>query len=219
LDLDWLATYCGLSVILIAGIGVHMTTRWRTPTWFGIIGVVYGVGYYLLTCRPMFGDLVCELEKPAPARAAKWNTEDPNLERWGAFVGLLYGLGLSLRKTLKGGANLYLGDENYWDRVCWNWIALLMLVCMLAGIAWLLSTRLPRTFQGNAFPRASGIIWLVLIAENVVAQVVTGPVFGPRASWNDFTFNLLYLILFALTAVIVYHFQFLKSGWTRREFA
>jgi hypothetical protein len=120
---------------------------------------------------------------------------------------------------LKGGANLYLGDENYWDSVCWNWVALLMVVCMLAGIAWLLYTRLPRKFQGNAFPRAYGIIWIVLIAENVVAQVVTGPVFGRGASWNDFTFNLLYLILFALTAVIVYHFHVLKSGWTRREFA
>jgi hypothetical protein len=204
-------------VILIAGIGVNMTTWWMAPTWFGIMGVLFGVGYYLLNRRSTSGDLVCEPKERNPARAAKWNTEDPNLERWGAFVGLLYGLGLSLRKAFTGGANLYLGDEIYWDRVGWNWVALLMLVCMLAGIAWLLYTRLPREFQGNAFPRAYGIIWLVLIAENVLAQVVTGPVFGPHASWNDFTFNLLYLVLFALTAVIVYHFQFFKCGCPTRS--
>ena len=39
------------------------------------------------------------------------------------FLGLLYGLGLSVRKCIKGGVNLYLGSEDYWDRVCWNWVA------------------------------------------------------------------------------------------------
>jgi hypothetical protein len=219
LNLDWLATYCSLSVILIAGVGVNMTTWWMAPIWFGILGVTYGIGYYLLSWRSPSGELIGELEQHAPAAEAKGNTEDPNLERWGVFVGLLYGLGLSLRKTLKGGANIYLGDEMYWDRVCWNWVAFLMLICLLAGIAWLLATRLPRSFQGDAFPRSYGIIWLVLIAENVVAQVVTGPVFGPRASWNDFTFNVIYLILFALTAVIVFHYHFLKNGRTRSELA
>ena len=175
LNLDWLVTYCGLSVILISGIGVNMTTSWNAPIWFGILGVFFGVGYYLLECRSKSGEFVGEPEKSDPARDAKWPAEDPNLERWGAFVGLLYGLGLSLRKTLKGGANLYIGDEDYWDRVCWNWVAILMLVCMLAGIAWLLYTRLPRKFQGNAFPRAYGIIWLVLIAENVKVAQASSP--------------------------------------------
>jgi hypothetical protein len=54
----------------------------------------------------------------------------------------------------------------------------------------------------------------VLLAQNVMAQVVTGPVFGPGASWNNFMFNLLYVLLFALTAVVVYHFQFVKSKIT-----
>jgi hypothetical protein len=81
----------------------------------------------------------------------------------------------------------------------------------VVGLVWLLAKRLPTNFGGDRFPHASAIIWLVLIAENVVAQVVTGPVFGPRAAWNDFMFNLLYLILFAITGVIVFHFQFIKS--------
>jgi hypothetical protein len=163
--------------------------------WFGVVGAAYGIGYYLLTSRQAKGDGAC----------------DPNLERWGAFVGLLYGLGLSLRKTLKGAANVYLGNENYWDRVCWNWVALLMLVCLMAGLVWLLHKRLPKSFRGDRFPHATAIIWLVLLAQNVMAQVVTGPVFGPRAAWNDLMFNLLYVLLFALTVVIVYHFQFIKT--------
>jgi hypothetical protein len=196
--LDWLATYLCLTVILIAAIGVRLVTWWQAPVWFGVVGAAYGIGYYLLTARQANGDCAC----------------DPNLERWGAFVGLLYGLGLSLRKTLKGVGNVYLGDENYWDRVCWKWVALVMLVCLLAGFVWLLHKRLPKNFRGDRFPHAAAIMWLVLVAQNVMAQVVTGPVFGPRASWNNLMFNLLYVLLFALTAVVVYHFQFVKSKIT-----
>ncbi len=54
-------------------------------------------------------------------------------------------------------------------------------------------------------------MWLVLIAENIVAQVVTGPVAGPRTSWNEVAFSILYLWLFALTGVIVYHCEYTKS--------
>jgi hypothetical protein len=196
--LDWLTTYLCLAVILIAAIGIQLVTWWKAPVWFGVVGAAYGMGYYLLTSRQANGDFAC----------------DPNLERWGAFVGLLYGLGLSLRKTLKGAANVYLGDEKYWDRVCWNWVALVMLVCLLAGLVWLLHKRLPKNFRGDRFPHAAAILWLVLLTQNVMAQVVTGPVFGPRASWNNFMFNLLYVLLFALTAVVVYHFQFMKSKTT-----
>ena len=215
--LDWLATYLTLTVILISAIGVNLITWWKAPIWFGIVGAAYGIGYYLLSFRQTNGDLSCHSEEYDTIQRQEWRTGDPNLERWGAFVGLLYGLGLSLRKTLKGGAYIYLGNEKDWDRFCWNWVALLMLACMLAGLVWLLCRRLPKNFPGDLFPRASGIIWLVLIAENVVAQAVTGPVYGPHAAWNDFVFNILYLILFALTAVIVYHFQFLKYSFLTKR--
>jgi hypothetical protein len=190
---------------------------WQAPPWFGVIGAAFAVAYCIsdswLNVRQR-GD---EVEKPRAQTG--WMIEDPNLERWGVFLGLLYGLGLSLRKTLKGGANVYLGNENYWDRVCWNWVALFMLSCLFAGAVWSLYARFPRDFRGNATPHASAILWLVLIAENLVAQIVTGPVFGPGRDWNDLMFNILYLILFVLTAVIVYHYQFVKSHATQCNLA
>jgi hypothetical protein len=189
-NINWLTTYLSLAVILLAGIGVNMETWWHAPLWFGVVGAAFGIAYWL------FG-----------TSDANTTDGDPNLERWGACVGLLYGLGLSLRKALKGGAESYLGNERYWDSVCWNWVALAMLVCLSIGAVWLLRRRLPASDPRDRFPHAAAIIWLVLIAENVVAQVVTGPVFGPRAAWNDFMFNLLYLMLFAVTAVIVYQVQ------------
>jgi hypothetical protein len=206
-DLDWLTTYLALTTILLAGIGVHLTTRWHAPIWYGVVAAAYAIGYYLLTRRT-------QNDSDAGATAEP-TVGDPNLERWALFLGLLYGLGLSLRKTLKGGAFVYFGNENAWDRRLWNWVAVGMLVCMTAGAICLLIRRLPRNFGGDRFPCAAAIVWLVLIAENVVAQVVTGPVFGPGRAWNDFMFNLLYLILFAISGVIVYHYQLLKSGRMR----
>ena len=71
--------------------------------------------------------------------------------------------------------------------------------------------RIPADFAGDLFPHAAAVFWLVLIVENVVAQVVTGPVVGPHARWDDFQFNLFYLVLFALTGALTYHFQFVSS--------
>jgi hypothetical protein len=205
LNLDWLATYLGCVVILSSCLGLGMT-GWlggaagesAAATSFGIVAAAFGIVYFLMN-------------HGAPNACSVCPFEDPNLERWGAFVGLLYGLGLSFRKAFKGGMGIYLGNENYWDRVGWNWIGLGMLACMIVIATWVLFRPLPRGFAGNVFPRAAGIVWLVLLAENIVAQVVTGPIAGPRASWNEAAFSILYVFLFALTAVIVYHYQFVKS--------
>ena len=85
-----------------------------------------------------------------------------------------------------------------------------MLICLVVGIIKLLSRRIPWRLRTDLFPGAYGIIWLVLIAQNVLAQVVTGPVLGLRASWIEASFSLLYLILFAASAVTVFHYQFVK---------
>jgi len=82
----------------------------------------------------------------------------------------------------------------------------------MVGIAVFLLRRIPFVVGTDVFPRAYGIIWLVLIAENVLAQVVTGPVLGPRASWVEASFSLLYIVLFLASAVIVFHYQFIKSA-------
>lgn len=92
--LDWLTTYLALTTILLAGIGVNLTTRWHAPIWYGVVAAAYAIGYYLLTRRTQ--------SDSDAAATAESILGDPNLERWALFLGLLYGLGLSLRKTLKG---------------------------------------------------------------------------------------------------------------------
>jgi hypothetical protein len=203
-NLDALAIYLGLTVILVWCLGVGMGNWWHASTFFGIAAAVFGIAYYRLCSRE---------EGPADSTAAAMRpaVEDPNLERWGAFLGLVYGLGLTLRKGLKGATNIYFTKEDYWDAVFWNWVSLAMLLCLVAGIVVLFLRRIPRSSRNDVFPGAYSIIWLVLIAQNVLAQVVTGPPFGPRASWIEFSFSLLYVVLFITSAVIIFHYQFLKT--------
>jgi hypothetical protein len=177
---------------------------WHAPTYFGIAAAIFGIGYHYLASR--------EGSRASPASAPKARrVEDPNLQRWGLFVGLVYGLGLTLRKGLKGATNIYFTDENYWDALFWNWVSLAMLICLLVGMAVLLLRRIPWNVRTDIFPGAYAIIWLVLIAQNVLAQVVTGPVAGPRASWIEASFSILYVVLFCASAVIVFHYQFVKT--------
>lgn len=204
LNLDSLATYLGLTVILVWCLSVGMANAWHAPTFFGIATAVFGIGYFFLaSCEVRRTDSAASAMDPA--------VEDPNLERWGAFLGLLYGLGLTLRKGLKGTTNIYFANENYWDAVFWNWVSLGMLVCLVVGMAVLLRCRIPRSSRQDAFPGAYGMIWLVFIAQNVLAQLVTGPLLGPRASWIEVSFSLFYVVLFFVSAVIVFHFQFVKN--------
>jgi len=197
LNYDSLATYLGLTVILVWCLGVGMLNSWHAPTFFGIAVAIFGIGYHYRASR-------------GASRAGSALSELPNLERWGVFLGLVYGLGLTVRKGLKGATNIYFSAENYWDAIFWNWISLAMLICLVVGIIKLLSRRIPWRLRTDLFPGAYGIIWLVLIAQNVLAQVVTGPVLGLRASWIEASFSLLYLILFAASAVTVFHYQFVK---------
>jgi hypothetical protein len=211
---DGLVTYLGFSLILIAAIGPNLATTWPAPFCFALVAAAFGVGYFLLSSQSATD------EAAGNRQQLRLNAEDRNLERWGLFLGLVYGLGLSLRKLLKGGSHLYLanyGDEKYWDPTCWKWVAAGMLVCLLAGLAWFLACRVSVDFGGDVFPHAAAIFWLVLIVENVVAQVVTGPVVGPHARWDDFQFNLFYLVLFALTGALTYHFQFVSSQSRQSE--
>jgi hypothetical protein len=203
LNLDALAIYLGLTVILVWCLSVGLVNWWHAATFFGITAAVFGLAYYYLASRE---------ERPTDSTASAMGPafEDPNLERWGAFLGLVYGLGLTLRKGLKGATNIYFAKEDYWDAVFWNWVSLAMLLCLMVGTAVLLLRHIPRSSRRDPFPGAYGIIWLVLIAQNVLAQVVTGPPFGPRASWIEVSFSLLYVVLFLTSAVIIFHYQFVK---------
>ena len=141
------------------------------------------------------------------------NAEDPNLERWGLFLGLVYGLGLSLRKLLKGGSHLYLanyGDEKYWDPVCWKWVAAGMLVCLLAGLLWFCAPT-SRRFRRRPLPATRG---------DLLAGVDRGERRRPgrhRAGRRParavgrFSVQSVLPRLVRATGALTYHFQFVSS--------
>ena len=126
-----------------------MLNSWHAPTFFGIAVAIFGIGYHYRASREA-------------SRAGSALSELPNLERWGVFLGLVYGLGLTVRKGLKGATNIYFSDENYWDAIFWNWISLAMLICLVVGIIKLLSRRIPWRLRTDLFPGAYGIIWLLV---------------------------------------------------------
>jgi len=132
---------------------------------------------------------------------------DPNLERFGLYVGVLFGLGLSIRNGLKGWCNIYIGNEDYWSGVLWQILGPVFMVFLAAIAAWILFRPLPRNFRGDPFPHAYAIVWLVLIVQNALAQLVT----GPPTAWNEVAFNIYYGLLFAVTAAIVIHYRCMKA--------
>jgi hypothetical protein len=162
------------------------------------IGIAYGVAYYLAN-HPMS-------ESEIEARG----TGNPNLERLGAYLGLLLGLGISIKNGLKGWCNIYAGNERYWDRMLWRIIGALMLVCLIAILWRILRRPLPKAFAADVFPHAYRLVWLMLIVQNVIAQLIT----GPWSSWNEVAFSIYYVLLFCLSAVVIYHYHF-RNGARR----
>jgi len=132
----------------------------------------------------------------------------PNLERLGAYLGLLLGLGLSIRNGIKGWANIYLGNERYWDHLLWTIMGPMLLVGLVGLVVWIRARPLPDDFQGDVFPHAYRLVWLVLLTQNVIAQFIT----GPFTVWNETVFNIYYLLLFFISAVTVHHFWCSKAG-------
>src|ERR1044071_1206740 len=132
--------------------------------------------------------------------------EDPNLERFGAYLGLLLGLGMSIRNGLKGWFNIYVGNERHWDSLLWQIAGPVFLVALMAILIRLLWRPLPRNFQGDTFRHSYRLIWIVLIVQNLIAQLIT----GPHSSWPETAFSIYYVVLFFITAVIVYHFYIVK---------
>jgi hypothetical protein len=111
---------------------------------------------------------------------------------------VLFGLGFSLRNGLKGWCNIYLGREDYWGELLWRFVGPAILLGLAAVCGWILLRPLPRDFAGDRFPRANAILWGVLLFQNVIAQLVTGPPW----QWNEFVFSLYYVLLFAITGLI-----------------
>jgi hypothetical protein len=181
---------------VVAAFGVFFT-----PTYAGSLRVVF----FTLACGFGIGNYL--LKRGRDAGTKFLSREDPNLERLGAYLGLLLGLGMSIRNGLKGWFNIYKENERYWDGVLWQIAGPVLLACLIAILVWLLRRPLPRGFPGDAFPHAYGLIWLVLIVQNAIAQLIT----GPHSSWPETAFAIYYLLLFFITAVIIYHFHYMKT--------
>jgi hypothetical protein len=122
---------------------------------------------------------------------------DFNIQRWAVFLGVLMGLGLSIRNGLKGWFNIYRGNENYWSQELWKYLGPTFLIILILGAIVLLF----RTARQK--PAAYGWMWLVLIVQNTIAQLIT----GPHTQWKETAFSIYYLLLFAITAVIVIHYR------------
>jgi hypothetical protein len=210
---DWKNVKLILTVGVLNGLGWAMCQNWQwaARVWpdghfnfwrcwessGGIsIGIAYGVAYYLANNR-----------MSEPELAAQGTGSNPNLERLGAYLGLLLGLGLSVKNGLKGWCNIYIGNENYWSSVLWKIVGPLMVLGLLAILVRIWLRPLPKPFAGDAFPHAYRLVWLMLIVQNVIAQLVT----GPWTVWSEMAFSIYYLVLFFLSAVILHHYHVLKT--------
>jgi MFS family permease len=209
---DWKNVVLIVTVGLLNGIGwsVCQNWMWADDVWPDVafnwwrcwessggisIGIAYGVAYYLVN-RPVTDE---ERKRLGPLLT----NARPNLERLGAYLGLILGLGLSIQNGLKGWANIYLGNEDLWEARFWSVIWPLILVCAVGTTILIAVRRLPKGYEGDVFPRAAWLIWAVLIVQNIIAQLVT----GPHTNWSDITFSIYYVSLFLLTAGIVIHYQ------------
>jgi hypothetical protein len=189
-----LASVC-LAAALIAGL------YWpgRRAGWYGVAGPGAALALGLAWC-------LSRRAAPDAEAAAAPEGGDDRLERLGLYLGLLTGLGLSVRNGLKGWCNLYLGDEDYWGARLWESLGPAYLACLAAIGLWLLSGPRRARPGGARFPHAFGWMWLVLIVQNLIAQLVT----GPHRVWSETAFSLYYLLLFVISAVIVFHYQAMR---------
>ena len=132
---------------------------------------------------------------------------DPNLERLGLYLGLLLGLGHSVRSGLKGWFNIYLGNEDYWSRLLWTVMGPLFAISVIAMTLRILFRPKQTPPKDVLFPHSYAAIWLVLSCQNLLALLVTGPL----SNWIEVQFCLYYLQLFLITAVIIIHERTLKD--------
>lgn len=128
----------------------------------------------------------------------------PSLERWGAYVGIILGLGISIQRGFKGWANIYIGNEGYWNDVSINVVGPIMILAM-ALVSWRVLAR-PTPAGSDPFPHAYALMWLVMLVQNTLAQFITGPL----TNWPEVEYNIYYLILLVLTGVIVHHYQLVR---------
>jgi hypothetical protein len=189
------------AAVLAAALTASLFLPGRQAGWSDVAGpgavLFLGCAWYLAH-RPAFDE---EARTTTPAGG------DPRLERFGLSLGLLTGLGLSVRNGLKGWCNIYLGHEDYWSGRLWEVLGPVFLAGLVAVAAWALLRPPPQGPSARRFPHGYGLMWLVLVVQNVIAQLVT----GPPTEWNEVAFSIYYLLLFLLSATVVFHYQTLRE--------
>ena len=110
----------------------------------------------------------------------------------------------------KGWFNIYRGDEEYWSAQLWKYLGPTYLACLVVIAACILIRRRSQSPTAERFPHAYAAIWLVLVMQNVLAQLVT----GPWSRWREVAFSIYYVLLFFITTVLVIHFRFVKTKYT-----
>src|SRR5205085_6830557 len=93
----------------------YIRTARRNLVYYHPAVIALGLAWYLVRRRAF----EAEKERTTPRDG------DPNLERWGLSVGVLTGLGLSVRNGLKGWFNIYRTDvhEDVWSDLLWQRLA------------------------------------------------------------------------------------------------
>jgi len=190
-NLEWLVVYSGIVY------GVYRLLSGQLDGW----------GHIYLAIALLFGVAYCAMRWRSPVGPAGG---DPTLQRWAVYLGLLLGLGLSIRNGLKGWFNIYVGNEQYWSRILWHYAGPAMMALMIVIGFWLL---LRRSRSPIARRESALLMWLVLIVQNVIAQLVT----GPHSSWPETAFALYYVLLFVVSGLIVFHAGELRGSPTAKS--
>jgi len=218
---DWKNVVLITTVGVVNGLGWSLLQNWTWaddlwPTgafnWWrcwessgGIsIGIAYGVAYYLVN-RPV-------RDEDREALRPLLTNRRPNLERIGLALGLIYGLGYSTINGLKGWTNLYVGDEDLWLARFKLVLEPTMLGIFIILAIWIAVKRLPKDYDGDVFPNDYQLMWLVLVVQNILGQLVT----GPHNTWSEVAFAIYYVLLFLITALIVMYDRVVKHP-PRRE--
>ncbi|HSZ57194.1 MAG TPA: hypothetical protein VK797_16115 [Tepidisphaeraceae bacterium] len=177
-----------LAIYLAVALFVAGFLRYQIDGWGNIYMaavILFGIAFYAINHGPTGG------------------YSDPEFQRWGLSLGLLGGLGLSIRNGLKGWFNIYLGNERYWDGRLWRYFGPAILAGLIAAGTCVLIGSLMGRSRRDASRHAYAWMWLVLLVQNAIAQLIT----GPHTQWSETAFGIYYLLLFAITAVIVLYFR------------
>jgi len=196
-NVEWV----GLAIVATLIAAEFRTRQQLSQYGLAILGTTMGVGWiWMMIRRSHFAD-----ERESLPR------REFGLEHWAVYLGMLVGLGLSIRNGLKGWFNIYRGNEEYWSAQLWKYLGPTYLLLLVIAAVFVLARR------SNRGPNAYAWVWVVLIVQNVIAQLITGPL----TQWREAAFSIYYVLLFGTTAVIVMHYRrlpeigpvrFAKSG-------